>query len=73
MTPRRLDATLTLMERLALDRSLRSVRRQIESLALERLRRPLGPRRQLLYELLCLQEQELLDRLRRAEGEFAGS
>ena len=36
------------------------MRRQLESLTFERLRAPLGPRRQLLYDLLCLREQELL-------------
>lgn len=48
------------MERGALEGDLRAVRRQLESLTFERLRAPLGPRRQLLYDLLCLREQELL-------------
>ena len=39
---------------------LAAVRRQLEGLAFERLRGPLGARRQFLYELLCLREQELL-------------
>ncbi|HUB70074.1 MAG TPA: hypothetical protein VL984_06600 [Acidimicrobiales bacterium] len=45
------------------------MRRQIDTLAFERLRCPLGPRRQLLYELLCVQEQELLEAVREARRE----
>jgi hypothetical protein len=44
----------------ALEADLTAVRRQLECLAFERLRGPLGARRQLLYDLLCLREQELL-------------
>jgi len=48
------------MESEGVEGDLAMVRRQLECLAFERLRSPLDARRQLLYELLCLREQELL-------------
>jgi hypothetical protein len=40
---------------------LNSVRCQLKSLRSRRLKEPLDPRRELLYELLCLREKELAD------------
>ena len=57
---RHLRFTISGVEEPAAEPDLSLVRRQLECLAFERLRAPLGPRRQLLYELLCLREQQLL-------------